>query len=412
MLAALIAPTTFSDPAFEGDWYPGTAAAVIRFYFDHNATTPVSQEVLDQYLPVLLEVFGNASSIHRDGQIARQKLEDARAQVADLLGCIPREVVLLSGGTEANNLAIFGTVGATDRRRVITTAIEHPAVLNPCAQLQRQGLEVTYLPVGSSGVVDPEDLRRAIGSDTALVSVMHVNNEIGTIQPLAELAAIAHSAGALFHSDGVQACGRIPANVKDFDVDLYSISGHKMYAPKGVGALYVRKNLRLAPQIFGGRHEQERRAGTENVPGAVALGAAAASAQRHLAEDLSHIAALRDRLESGILARIADVQVNGDPSRRIPGTTNICFEGIEGESLVIALDLKGFGVSTGSACSSGAVTPSHVLTAIGLQPSAAKSSLRFSLGRTNSPAQVDALVDALAASVTHLRNLSPAYSRR
>jgi cysteine desulfurase len=383
---------------------------VPRFYFDHNATTPVSQEVLDQYLPVLLEVFGNASSIHRDGQIARQKLEEARAKVAALLGCTPREVVLLSGGTEANNLAIFGTVQATGRRHVITTAIEHPAVLNPYSRLERDGLDVTYLPVGRSGVVDPEDLRRAVRSDTALVSIMHVNNEIGSVQPIAELAAIAHSVGARFHSDGVQAAGRIPVNVGELGVDLYSISGHKMYAPKGVGALFVKKGLKLESQILGGRHEQERRAGTENVAGAVALGAAAALALETVPADAVRIATLRDRVEQGILDRLADVRVNGDPARRAPGTTNICFEGIEGEALVIALDLKGFAVSSGSACSSGAVAPSHVLTAIGLTAPEAKSSLRFSLGRATTSDEVDALIRAVSASVDHLRRIAPAYA--
>lgn len=382
-----------------------------RFYFDHNATTPISQEVLDQYLPVLLEVFGNASSIHQDGQIARQKLEEARAQVAGLLNCSGREIVLLSGGTEANNLAIFGTMAATERRHVVTTTIEHPAVLNPCAELQRRGCEVTWLTVGSSGIVDPADLRIAIRSDTAIVSVAHVNNEIGTIQPIAELASIAHSVGAVMHSDGVQACGRIPVNVRELGVDLYSISGHKMYAPKGVGALYVRKGTKLTSQMFGGRHEQERRAGTENVAGAVALGAAAESARTRLAEDVRRISALRDRLEQGISARIPDVKVNGDKISRIAGTTNICFDGIEGEPLVISLDLKGFAVSSGSACSSGAVTPSHVLTAIGLSASQAKSSVRFSLGRTNTAEQVDALIDAVCSSVEHLRKLSPSYQK-
>lgn len=368
-----------------------------RFYFDHNATTPVSPEVLEVYLPVLLEVYGNASSIHHYGQIAKQKLETARRQTAQLLGCTTKELVFLSGGTEANNLAIFGT----RPRHVITTRIEHPAVLNPCAQLEREGAAVTYAPVGSSGVVDPEDVRRAIRPETGLISVMHVNNEIGTIQPVAEIAAIARAAGILMHSDGVQAAGRIPVNVNELGVDLYSISAHKMNAPKGIGALYIRRGTALAPMLYGGRHEQQRRAGTENVAGAVALGAACSTV--HWADG-----ALRDRLEQGVLDRIPDVTVNGDRRFRSPNTTNLCFDGIEGESLVIALDLKGFAVSTGSACSSGAVEPSHVLTAIGLPAQMAKSSLRFSLGRSNTAEQVDRLIEAICTSVAHLRRLSPA----
>jgi cysteine desulfurase len=372
---------------------------VDRFYFDHNATTPVSPEVLEVYLPVLLEVYGNASSIHHFGQIARQKLETARRQTADLIGCSPKEVVFVSGGTEANNLAIFGT----RPQHVVTTRIEHPAVLNPCAQLERQGAEVTYVPVGSTGIVDPDDVRRAIRPDTGLISVMHVNNEIGTIQPVREIAAIARSAGIRLHSDGVQAAGRIPVDVNELGVDLYSISGHKMYAPKGIGALYLRKGTPLSPILYGGRHEHQRRAGTENVAGAVALGAACSTVKPGVD------GSLRDRLEQGVLDRVSDVSVNGDRSSRSPGTTNLCFDGIEGESLVIALDLKGFAVSTGSACSSGAVEPSHVLTAIGLPAQKAKSSLRFSLGRSNTAEQVDRLVDAICTSVAHLRRLSPAF---
>ncbi len=383
-----------------------------RFYFDHNASTPVSQEVLEVVVPVLLEVHGNASSIHHEGQVARQRLESARRQVADLLGCQAKELVFVSGGTESDNLAIFGTLRQSGggSRHLITTTIEHPAVLNACAQLQQEGVKVTYVGVGSAGVVDPEDVRRAIEPSTRLISVMHVNNEIGTIQPIGEIAKIANEAGVPMHSDGVQAAGRLAVNLAELGVDLYSISAHKMYAPKGAGALYVRKGTKLAPMLYGGRHEQQRRAGTENVPGAVAMGAAAAWMKQHQRGESIRLAALRDRLERGILDRVRDVSVNAAGPSRAANTTNLCFDGIEGESMVIALDLRGFAVSSGSACSSGAIEPSHVLTAIGLPRDRAKSSLRFSLGRANTAEQVDALVDAVAASAAHLRKLSPEYA--
>lgn len=383
-----------------------------RYYFDHNATTPVSAAVLEVLVPALLEVHGNASSIHQDGQLAKERLETARRQVASLLHCDPKELVFLSGGTEADNLAIFGTVRAhpNAKKHVITTAIEHPAVLNTCRELDRQGVRVTYVPVGSEGIVDPAAIRQALRPDTVLISVMHANNELGTIQPLQEIAAIAREAGALLHADGVQAAGRISVNVRTLGVDLYSMSGHKLYAPKGVGALYVKAGTRLQPLQFGGRHEKERRAGTENVPGAVALGAAAKVAVADMLEESSRLAALRDRLEQDILARVPDTGVNGGRSLRVPNTTNIYFDGIDGEALVIALDLKGFAVSSGSACSSGAVEPSHVLLATGLSRERARASLRFSLGRSNTADQVDALIDAVADSTAQLRKLSPTYT--
>jgi cysteine desulfurase len=344
--------------------------------------------------------------------LAKERLETARRQVASLLHCDPKELVFLSGGTEADNLAIFGTVQAYPgvTRHVITTAIEHPAVLNTCRELERQGVAVTYLPVGSHGIVDPADVRQALRPDTVLISVMHANNELGTIQPIQEIAAIAREAGVLLHADGVQAAGRIPVNVKTLGVDLYSMSGHKLYAPKGVGALYVKNGTRLHPIQFGGRHERERRAGTENVPGAIALGVAAAAAAADMTDESRRIAELRDRLERGILGRVPASGVNGDPSRRVPNTTNIYFDGIDGEALVISLDLKGFAVSSGSACSSGAVEPSHVLLAMGLARERARASLRFSLGRSNTPEQVDALIDAIADSTAQLRKLSPTYT--
>ncbi len=383
-----------------------------RFYFDHNATTPVSGEVLETLVAVLRDVWGNASSIHYWGQAAKQRLETARRQVAALIGARPPEIVFLSGGTEADNLAILGTVrrASAPRKHVITTAIEHPAVLATCAQLEHEGVEVTYLPVSSEGLVDPDDVRRALRRETVLVSVMHANNEIGVIQPLSEIARITREAGVVFHSDGVQAVGKIPVNVEALGVDLYSLSGHKIYAPKGIGALYVRRGTPLAPILYGGHHERDRRPGTENVPGAAALGAAASWVQAHLESEPARLAALRDRLERGILERVPQVSVNGGNAPRTPNTTNISFAGVEGEAMVIALDLKGFAVSTGSACSSGAIEPSHVLTALGLPPEKAKASVRFSLGRSNSEQQVDALIEAVTEVAARLRRLSPTYA--
>ena len=385
---------------------------VQRYYFDHNATTPVCPEVLEAILPVMTEVYGNASSIHHFGQAAKQRLEMARRQTAAAMGCQPREIVFVSGGTEADNLALFGTVRHAQHagrvsRHVVTTAIEHPAVLNACAQLEREGVAVTYVPVGADGIVDPDDVRRALRPDTVLVSVMHANNELGTVQPVAEIAAIARDAGVYVHADGVQALGKIPVDVDALGVDLYSVSGHKIYAPKGIGALYARRGTRLGAILFGGHHERERRPGTENVPGAAAFGCAAESAETHLETEARRIGELRDRLESAILERIPHTGVNGNRAARTPNTTNIYFDGLEGEALVIALDLRGFAVSSGAACSSGAVEPSHVLTAIGLGVERARASIRFSLGRANTAEHVDALVEAVAASVAHLRKLSP-----
>ena len=367
----------------------------------------MSPEVLEAIVPAMAEVYGNASSIHYHGQSAKQHLDTARRQVAALIGADPGEIVFTSGGTEADNLAIFGTVQNVEggRRHVITTTIEHSAVLNSCHQLEQQGFDVTYVGVGRSGVVDPEDVRRAIRPETALISVMHANNELGTIQPLTEIAAIARAAGVRFHSDGVQATGKIPVDVKALAVDLYSLSGHKIYAPKGVGALYVRKGVALAPMLFGGQHEAGRRAGTENVAGAVGLGRAAQWLLEH-ASDVAGLAALRDRVEAGILASVPGARVNCAQSPRVPNTTNIVFEGVDSEPLLISLDLRGYAVSSGSACSSGATEPSHVLTAIGLSREDARACLRISVGRSNTVEQVDALIDAVAICASKLRSIS------
>jgi cysteine desulfurase len=372
---------------------------VHRYYFDHNATTPVSPEVFEAIAPMMTEVYGNASSIHYFGQKARQALDDARTRVAAMLGATAEEIVFTSGGTEADNLALFGI--AQNGHAVITT-IEHPAVLGAGSKLAA----VTHVPVDGRGVVDPQEIRRALRPDTKIISVMHANNELGTIQPLREIAKIAREADVVFHSDGVQAAGKIPVNVADLGVDLYSITGHKFYAPKGVGALYVRKGTRLAPMFHGGHHERDMRPGTENVAGAVGLGRAAQWIVEQGAQECLRVGELRDRLERGILDRVQGSRVNAAGAPRTPNTTNIRFDGIDTEPLLIALDLRGFAVSSGAACSSGVTEPSHVLIAIGLTREQARSSLRFSLGRSNTVEQVDALIEAVAESVAHLRRVA------
>jgi cysteine desulfurase len=375
---------------------------VQRFYFDHNATTPVAPEVLEAMLPVMTEVYGNASSIHHFGQVARQRLDAARKQVAGMLGGEPHEIVFTSGGTEADNLATFGVAGGG---HVVTTTIEHPAVLAAAGQMDH-----TLVPVDGRGLVDPGGIRHALRPNTKLISVMHANNEVGTIQPIAEIARMAAEAGVTLHSDGVQAVGKIPVRVADLGVALYALSGHKIGAPKGVGALYVRKGTSVKAMMYGGRHERERRAGTENVAGAVALGRAAEWIAEHGEAENRRQGVLRDRLERSILDRIPDTRVNGAGAPRVANTTNMRFDGIDSDALLIALDLQGFAVSSGAACSSGAPEPSHVLLAMGLSRLEARSSIRFSLGRSNTVEQVDALVEALVDSVTHLRKLAPAYA--
>lgn len=379
-----------------------------HFYFDHNATTPVAPEVLETVVSCLGQVYGNASSIHHFGQAAKQRLEGARRQLAGLIHAQPAEIVFTGGGTEADNMAVMGVVHAAARRpvHVITSAIEHPAVLAPCNRLEAEGVAVTRLRVGANGTVSAEDVERALRPETVLVSVMHANNELGTIQPIAEIAGVTRAAGIPLHVDGVQALGKIPVDVDALGVDLYSMSGHKLYAPKGVGALYVRKGTRIAPLTFGGHHERDRRPGTENVPGIAAFGTAAELAGRSLSADSERLSGLRDRLENAVLENIPGTGINGGRWNRVPNTSNLYFDGIDGEALVIALDLRGFAVSTGAACSSGAIAPSHVLTAMGLSADRARASMRFSLGRSNDTAQVDALVEALQGSVTHLRRIS------
>ena len=348
-------------------------------------------------MPAMTEVYGNASSIHHFGQAARQRLDDARRRVAALLGAMPEEIVFTSGGTEADNLALLGIGG-----HAITTTVEHPAVLSAVAQME----SATLVPVDGRGVVDPTDIRRALRPETKIISVMHANNELGVIQPIEEVAAIAREAGVVFHSDGVQAAGKVPVNVGSLGVTMYSIAAHKFYGPKGVGALFVRKGTSLRPILHGGHHERDRRAGTENVAGAAGMGWAA----QYDPHESKRLENLRDHLERVILERVAGTHVNGRGAPRTPNTSNLRFDGIDSEPLLIALDLRGYAISSGSACSSGASEPSHVLTAIGLSKEQARSSVRISLGRGNDQAQVDGLADEICACVAHLRRLAPVYA--
>jgi cysteine desulfurase len=381
-----------------------------RIYFDNNATTPVLPEVLEALRPYFVEHFGNASSIHHHGQETRAAVERARESVASLLGCRASEIVFTSGGTEGDNLALAGLAQPGDH--VVSSTIEHHAVLNSCKHLETVGCEVTYVPVDGRGLVDPADVRRALRPSTKVISVMMANNETGVLQPVEEIGKIAAEADVFFHTDAVQAAGKVAIDVKRIACDLLSISGHKMNAPQGVGAIYVRKGTILQPMFYGGSHERSRRAGTENVPGIVALGKAAELAQEALQSgDLTRMAAMRDQMESTILAEVEATGVNGAGAPRVPNTTNIYFDYIEGEALVIALDLKGLAVSTGAACSSGAIEPSHVLTAIGLPAQRARASIRFSLGKQNTAEEVKFALDLLPQTVARLRELSPVYNR-
>ena len=384
-----------------------------RVYLDYNATTPVAPEVFEAMKPYLTGEFGNASSIHWYGQRAKAAVEQAREQVAGLIGARPREIVFTSGGTEADIFAVFGVVEAArgGTQHVITTSIEHHAVLNACKELERRGVEITYLPVGSDGIVDPEEVRRAVRPETVLISLMHANNEIGTVQPVEQVGRIAAECGARFHSDAVQSAGKLPLKVAEVGADMLSLSGHKIYGPQGVGALYVRRGTRVTPRLYGGRHERDRRAGTENVAGIVGLGKAAELAATALPEEVRHLAILRDRLEAGIRARIPQVSVNGDPQRRLPSTTSLQFDYVEGEAFVIAMDLKGVACSTGAACSSGSLEPSHVMAALGKTAEEARSAIRFSLGRFNTSEDVDCALEIIPGVVERLRSLSPRYKK-
>jgi cysteine desulfurase len=388
---------------------------VTRVYLDHNATTPVAPEVADRMDRAVRELWGNASSVHHFGQQAKAGVDDARSSVAALLGADTSEITFTASGTESDNFAIRGAAEAlepTGRRHLIASAIEHEAVLNTLKALARRGWRVTLLPVGPSGVVSPDALRDVITDDTAIVSVMHANNEIGTIQPVAEIARIAKAHGALVHTDAVQTAGKVPIDVKALGVDLLSISGHKFYGPKGTGALWIRKTVRLLPFVTGGRQERNRRAGTENVPGIVGLGAAAQRALGKMNVEARRIALLRDRLEQGILAAVPGAERNGAEEPRVPNTTNLSFARVESESLLIGLDLDGLAVSSGSACSSGTLEPSHVLKAMGLPHARTLSSIRFSLGESNTEEDIDRVVRALPPLVEKLRSLSTVGGRR
>jgi len=380
-----------------------------RVYLDNNATTPVLPEVLAAMQPFFGEHFGNASSIHRHGQETRAAVERAREAVASLLGCRPAEIVFTSGGTEADNLALFGVMNPGDH--LITSTIEHHAVLHSAKRLEKNGCSVTHIPVDGSCQVNPDDVRRALQPHTKLISIMMANNETGVLQPLEEIGRIAAEADVYFHTDAVQAAGKVAVDVERIGCDLLSISGHKMNAPQGVGVLYVRKGTALQPLLYGGSHERSRRAGTENVPGIVGLGKAAELAQADLQSGrIAQIAAMRDRLQQTLLSTIESAGINGTDAPRVPNTSNLYFDYIEGEALTIALDLKGMAVSTGAACASGAVEPSHVLTAMGLGGERAHSSIRFSLGKLNTDEDVDFAVAVVAEAVARLRELSPSYT--
>jgi cysteine desulfurase len=382
-----------------------------RVYLDNNATTPLLPEVFEAMRPYFGEQFGNASSIHHHGQETRAAVENARESVAALLGCAASEIVFTSGGTESDNLAIAGLVKAGDH--VITSAVEHHAVLHAVKHQEEIGCEITVLPVDERCLVDPEDVKRALRPNTKLVTIMMANNETGVLQPVEGIGKVAAEAGVVFHTDAVQAAGKVAIDVKRIGCHALSISGHKLHGPQGIGALYVKKGTDLRPLFHGGRHERSRRAGTENVPGIVGLGEAAKLAKNGLDNGATEkLAAMRDGLERRVLGQIEDAHVNGTGAPRVPNTTNIRFGHIEGEALVIALDLKGMAVSTGAACSSGAIEPSHVLIAMGLRPDQARGSIRFSLGKQTTEAEIDFALSLIPSTVSRLRDLSPTYDKR
>ncbi|MFO7295523.1 MAG: cysteine desulfurase NifS [Clostridia bacterium] len=382
-----------------------------RIYMDHAATTYTKQEVLEEMMPYFKEVYGNPSSVHSFGREARKAVDLARERTAAALNASPEEIYFTAGGTESDNWAIKGVALANKDRgnHIITTSIEHHAVLHTCQYLEKMGFEVTYLPVDSYGLVDPEQVKEAITDKTILISVMFANNEIGTIEPIKEIGQIARERGIYFHTDAVQAVGQVPIDVKDMNIDLLSLSAHKFYGPKGVGALYIRKGVKLHPFMHGGAQERNRRAGTENVPGIVGLGKAIELATSNLEETSKRLTAMRDRLISGVLNNIEYVRLNGHPTKRLPGNANFSFEFIEGESLLLSLDMKGIAASSGSACTSGSLDPSHVLLAIGLPHEIAHGSLRLTLGDDNTDEDIDYVLEVLPGIVNRLREMSPLF---
>ncbi len=384
-----------------------------NIYLDHNATTPVHPEVIEAMLPYFSEKFGNASSIHASGREAKAALEDARNRVADLLGCKPSEIYFTSGGTESDNFAIKGVAYANRAKgkHVITSPIEHHAVSRSCEFLQKEGFEITWLPVDSVGLVDPGDLRRAIRPDTTLVTIMHANNETGIIQDLRALVDVAHDTDIYFHTDAVQSTGKIPYKIPDLGCDLLSISAHKLYGPKGVGVLYIKSGVKIQPWNQGGGHEKGRRAGTENVAGIVGLAKALEIADRDMEKETVKLTSMTTRFYNLVKERIPDIRFNGSFEKRVPNTLNISFKAIEGESMILSLDMKGISVSSGSACTSGATEPSHVLLAMKVPPELAHGSLRFSFGRSNKEEDIEYVVDILAKEVQRLRNISPLYAK-
>ncbi len=383
-----------------------------RIYLDHNATTPVRPEALKAMLPYYEDEFGNASSLHSFGRKAREAVEDARENVTRLIGpCESVDIVFTSGGTESDNFAIKGTAWALKDKgkHIITSKIEHKAVLNPCEFLEKTGFEVSYVSVDEYGVVDIDELKNAIRDDTILVSIIFANNEVGTIQPIKEIAAIAREKGILFHTDAVQAVGKIPIDVEKMGIDLLSMSAHKIYGPKGLGALYINKKAKIIPLIHGGHHERKRRAGTENVAGIVGFGKACELAARGLEKENKRLVTLRDRLWEGINKEINDVKLNGHPTDRLPNTLNVSFKFVEGESVLLNLDLKGIAATSGSACTSGSLEPSHVLKAMDVEPATAQGAIRFSLGLINTQADIDKVIKDLPPIIKKLRDMSPLY---
>ena len=379
-----------------------------RVYLDHNASTPVHPEVVEAMLPYFAERFGNPSSIHGFGREAREGLDTARERIARFLSVGKEEIVFTSGGTESDNLAIKGVAAARGGGHIVTSAVEHHAVLRTCAALEGQGFAVTVVPVDGYGMVDPEDVRRALRNDTVLVSIMHANSEVGTIQPVGAIGRITRERGIPFHVDGVQTFGKLPVDLDALNVDLFSFSAHKIYGPKGAAGLYIRKGTKMASVQHGGEHERRRRAGTENVPGIVGLGKAVEVRGRDMAAEEGRVRALRDRLWEGLSARVSEVRLNGHPTERLPGTCNVCFRNIESESIVLGLDLKGVGVSAGSACTSGNVEPSHVLVAMGVPLDWAMGTVRCSVGRSTTAEDIDYMVDSVEPLAGKLRSLSPA----